>query len=99
MCPREKERNRRSAVACNGVNREPAAEPQPAAASRQCWRRRSDRRRHLLRHAAEEAGADYVGADEFVQKIQKEGWLEFDKVVATRATIKGPRRRMHAMLQ
>jgi large subunit ribosomal protein L1 len=34
--------------------------------------------------AAEEAGADFVGADEFVQKIQKEGWLEFDKVVATR---------------
>lgn len=34
--------------------------------------------------AAEEAGADYVGSDEFVQKIQKEGWLEFDKVVATR---------------
>ena len=34
--------------------------------------------------AAQEAGADFVGADEFVQKIQKEGWLEFDKVVATR---------------
>jgi len=34
--------------------------------------------------AAESAGADFVGADEFVQKIQKEGWLEFDKVVATR---------------
>ncbi len=34
--------------------------------------------------AAEQAGADYVGADEYVQKIQKEGWLEFDKVVATR---------------
>jgi large subunit ribosomal protein L1 len=33
---------------------------------------------------AEEAGADFVGADEFVQKIQKEGWLDFDKVVATR---------------
>jgi large subunit ribosomal protein L1 len=34
--------------------------------------------------AAEEAGADYVGSDEYVQKIQKEGWLEFDKIVATR---------------
>jgi len=34
--------------------------------------------------AATDAGADFVGADEFVQKIQKEGWLEFDKVVATR---------------
>ena len=33
--------------------------------------------------AAEEAGADYVGSDEYVQKIQKEGWLDFDKAVAT----------------
>lgn len=31
---------------------------------------------------AEAAGADYVGDDEFVEKIQK-GWLEFDTVVAT----------------
>ncbi len=31
---------------------------------------------------ARDAGADYVGADEFVQKIQG-GWLEFDAVVAT----------------
>ena len=29
-----------------------------------------------------EAGADYVGDDEYVDKIQK-GWLEFDTVVAT----------------
>jgi large subunit ribosomal protein L1 len=34
--------------------------------------------------AAEEAGADFVGADELIEKIQKEGWLEFDKAVATR---------------
>jgi len=34
--------------------------------------------------AAEEAGADVVGADELIQKIQKENWLEFDKAVATR---------------
>ncbi len=33
--------------------------------------------------AAQEAGADYVGGDEFVPKIQKEGWLDFDVVVAT----------------
>jgi len=33
---------------------------------------------------AEEAGADFVGADDFIQKIQKDGWLEFDKAVATR---------------
>ncbi len=32
---------------------------------------------------AEDAGADYVGADEYVQKIQKENWLDFDVVVAT----------------
>jgi large subunit ribosomal protein L1 len=31
---------------------------------------------------AEEAGADYVGTDEYVEKIQKEGWLEFDVVLA-----------------
>ncbi|HID09023.1 TPA: 50S ribosomal protein L1 [Candidatus Micrarchaeota archaeon] len=32
---------------------------------------------------AEEAGADYVGGEELAEKIQKEGWLEFDRVVAT----------------
>ena len=31
---------------------------------------------------AEEAGADYVGGDDYVAKIN-EGWLEFDTVVAT----------------
>jgi large subunit ribosomal protein L1 len=31
---------------------------------------------------AEKAGADYVGLEEFVEKIQK-GWLEFDVVVAS----------------
>ena len=29
-----------------------------------------------------EAGADYAGSDELVEKIQK-GWLEFDKAIAT----------------
>ncbi len=32
---------------------------------------------------AQAAGADYVGAEELLPKIQKEGWLEFDVVVAT----------------
>ena len=32
--------------------------------------------------AAAEAGADYVGSDEYVKKIQ-EGWLEFDVAIAT----------------
>jgi large subunit ribosomal protein L1 len=31
---------------------------------------------------AQEAGADYVGLDEYVDKI-KDGWFDFDKVVAT----------------
>ena len=29
------------------------------------------------------AGADYAGADDYVAKIQNEGWLDFDVVVAT----------------
>ncbi len=33
--------------------------------------------------AAEAAGADYVGSDDLVQKIQKESWFDFDVVVAT----------------
>jgi large subunit ribosomal protein L1 len=32
---------------------------------------------------AEEAGADYVGLEEYVEKIQKENWFDFDVVVAT----------------
>ena len=32
---------------------------------------------------AEEAGADFVGGEDMVEKIQKEGWLDFDKTVAT----------------
>lgn len=32
---------------------------------------------------AEEAGADYVGAEEMVEKIQNEGWFDFDVVIAT----------------
>lgn len=32
---------------------------------------------------AEEAGADFVGAEEMAEKIQKENWFDFDVVVAT----------------
>jgi large subunit ribosomal protein L1 len=32
---------------------------------------------------AEAAGAEFVGADELVDKIQKESWFDFDVVVAT----------------
>ena len=31
----------------------------------------------------EAAGADYVGGDELIPKIQNDGWLDFDVVVAT----------------
>ena len=33
--------------------------------------------------AAREAGADYVGDMDMVEKIQKENWFDFDVVVAT----------------
>jgi len=32
---------------------------------------------------AEEAGADFVGAEDMVAKIQQEGWLAFDVAIAT----------------
>ena len=33
--------------------------------------------------AAEEAGSDFVGAEELVAKIQNENWLDYDVVIAT----------------
>ncbi len=30
-----------------------------------------------------DAGADYVGGDDLAKKIQSEGWLEFERVIAT----------------
>ena len=32
---------------------------------------------------AEEAGADYVGAEDMIEKIQKENWLDFDVCITT----------------
>ncbi|HSE84044.1 MAG TPA: 50S ribosomal protein L1, partial [Thermodesulfobacteriota bacterium] len=32
---------------------------------------------------AEEAGADYVGAEDFIDKISKENWLQFEVAIAT----------------
>jgi large subunit ribosomal protein L1 len=32
---------------------------------------------------AEAAGADFVGAEELIQKIQKENWFDFDVIIAT----------------
>ncbi|MCG5055486.1 MAG: 50S ribosomal protein L1 [Myxococcales bacterium] len=32
---------------------------------------------------AQDAGADHVGADELVERIQKENWTDFDSLVAT----------------
>jgi len=34
--------------------------------------------------AATAAGADFVGGDELIEKIQREGWTDFDKAIATR---------------
>lgn len=36
---------------------------------------------------AKEAGADYAGKDEYLDKIEEDGWLEFDAVVATPDTM------------
>lgn len=33
--------------------------------------------------AAKEAGADFVGGEELIEKIQKENWLDFDIIIAT----------------
>src|SRR6185436_18467317 len=32
---------------------------------------------------AQEAGADFVGAEDMIEKIQKENWFDFDSMVAT----------------
>ena len=39
--------------------------------------------KNLKADEAQAAGADYVGAEELIPKIQNEGWLDFDVVVAT----------------
>jgi len=33
--------------------------------------------------AAEEAGAEFVGSDEYIQKIQSEGWMDFDVLITS----------------
>ena len=33
--------------------------------------------------AAEEAGAEFAGAEEYVQKIQSEGWMDFDVLITS----------------
>jgi len=35
--------------------------------------------------AAEEAGADFVGGDDLINKINNEGWTDFDKAIAVRS--------------
>ena len=39
--------------------------------------------KNLKADEAQAAGADYVGAEELIPRIQNEGWLDFDVVVAT----------------
>jgi large subunit ribosomal protein L1 len=36
---------------------------------------------------AEQAGADFVGAEDMVAKVQQEGWLGFDVAIATSLTL------------
>jgi len=38
---------------------------------------------------AEEAGADFVGGDDMVEKIQKQNWLDYDAVIATPDMMRG----------
>jgi len=38
---------------------------------------------------AKDAGADFVGADDMVQKIQAENWLDFEAVIATPDMMRG----------
>lgn len=37
---------------------------------------------------AKESGADYIGSDELAEKIQKEGWLDFDYCISTPAMMR-----------
>ena len=41
--------------------------------------------------AAKEAGADYYGSEDMVEKIQKENWLEFDVLIATPNVMPNPK--------
>ena len=38
--------------------------------------------------AAQAAGADYVGAEEMIQKIQTENWFDFDVMITTPVVIR-----------
>ena len=44
---------------------------------------------------AEAAGADYVGGDELIPKIQNDGWFEFDVVVRR---MSGPAERVQGLI-
>ena len=37
--------------------------------------------------AAKDSGADYVGLDDLVKKVEKDGWLDFDVVIASTAVM------------
>ncbi|MBQ2251581.1 MAG: 50S ribosomal protein L1, partial [Clostridia bacterium] len=36
-----------------------------------------------MEETAKAAGADYVGSDEYIEKIQKENWFDFDIIITT----------------
>ena len=59
-----------------------SAARRPAQRPRQAGARRSSSPRAKAPRVAEDAGADFVGADDLIKKIE-DGWLEFDVAIAT----------------
>ena len=81
---------RRDASSSRSTSASTRGTPTRRCAARSCCRTAPARRcasssspRARRRRRREEAGADFVGADDLVKKIQDESWLDFDRVIAT----------------